>query len=602
MFVIIPLIVSLTSCVVENPFYRDDKLIEEGIEDKSNSDKLNSPDTELESQIEDNNDNIESSSDSKEDKGNETKEQENDEETDNPASEQSEDIGDGENQDDSSDSKEGNEEEGDQQESHEHIHTLLTDEQAATCEKDGYIKTNCSDPNCDYYKEENFPALGHYKVKEPTSENVVQPGNHFERTKFCFSCSRCGEQFLDETFEQGVSNFAVTTGFRDLCEGDEEKTAELIRIFRTLEEKFYDSYYNDVFELSGDNKYYLRVKINLTGNIGRYVNKQIADYAKSFGNFASTLRKLFGDINPIVENTRIFNSNYSFYTDATGDTLICTFPLTNGSRTPQQRKSLEAGLFNSVFNKYDKYFRTGASDIEKAAILFNIVGDALLYDKTHSCSNLTQVIPNMKGDCNGMSSFFSLLANRYGLACFKCDDGEHCYNALNIDGIWYFVEPKGSYTSTDGWFLNENYRGTLRPKMSYMIETTGRMAYQNTDIPNPRTTLFYLYKNNKYLGVYSDVNKVLDDFVDDPEADYKISLGVDQLTFLEGVDNIKYYNCFMKTTWKVKNNENLKFKSLTFTTTFDPSKLNTNASVLQISQEMMNKNVIIDPKITYEVI
>ena len=312
-FFVVPLIISLTSCVIENPLYRDDKLVEEGIEDKSNSDKLNSADTELVSQIEDNNDISESSSDSKEAKGNETEEQENDEETDNPASEQSEDIGDGENQDDSSDSKEGNEE-GDHQESQEHIHTLLTDEQAATCEKDGYIKTNCSDPNCDYYKEENFPALGHYKVKEPTSENVVQPGNHFERTKFCFSCSRCGEQFLDETFEQGVSNFAVTTGFRDLCEGDEEKTAELIRIFRTLEEKFYDSYYNDVFELSGDNKYYLRVKINLTGNIGRYVNKQIADYAKSFGNFASTLRKLFGDINPIVENTRIFNSNYSLFT------------------------------------------------------------------------------------------------------------------------------------------------------------------------------------------------------------------------------------------------------------------------------------------------
>ena len=104
MFVIIPLIVSLTSCVVENPFYRDDKLVEEGIEDKSDSDKLNSPETELEPQIEDN-DISESSSDSKEDKGNETEEQENDEETDNPASEQSEDIGDGENQDGTSDLK-----------------------------------------------------------------------------------------------------------------------------------------------------------------------------------------------------------------------------------------------------------------------------------------------------------------------------------------------------------------------------------------------------------------------------------------------------------------------------------------------------------------
>ena len=576
--VIIPLIISLTSCVVANPLYRDDKLIEEGIEDKSDSDKnINENNSASLSEEEHQQEDIKGNEDS-------SKSSDSKKEDDNVA-----------------DDKE-KEEESDHQESHEHIHTLVTDEQAATCEKDGYIKTSCSDPNCDYYKEEILPQLGHNKVKEPTDDNVVQPGNHFERTKFYFSCSRCGEQFLDETFEQGVSNFAVTTGFYDLCEGNEEKTTELIRIYQTLEERFYDSYYNDVFELSEDGKYYLRVNIKITSGFATYVNKQIYNYAKSFGNFASTLRKLFADINPIVENTRIFNNNYSFYTDATEDTLMCVFPLTNGSRTPQQRKSLEAGLFNSVYNKYDKYFRVGASDIEKAAILFNIVGDALQYDTKHECSNLTSVIPNMKGDCNGMSSFFSLLANRYGLACLKCNDGGHCYNALNIDGIWYFVEPNGSYTSTDGWFLNENYRGSLRPKMSYMIETTGRMAYQNTDIPNPRTTLFYLYKNNKYLGVYSDVNKVLDDFVDDPVADYKISLGVDQLTFLEGEKNIEYYNCFRRTTWKVKNNENLKFKSLTFTTTFDPSKLNTNASVLQISQEMMNKNVIIDPKITYDVI
>ena len=351
MFVIIPLIVSLTSCVVENPFYRDDKLVEEGIEDKSDSDKLNSPETELEPQIEDN-DISESSSDSKEDKGNETEEQENDEETDNPASEQSEDIGDGENQDDSSDSKEGNEE-GDHQESHEHIHTLLTDEQAATCEKDGYIKTSCSDPNCDYYKEEIFPALGHNKVECAINNYIATRGSFFSPDKYYYSCSRCNTKFYNEYFDSGSSNFFFDKVFLEYAES-EVGAEELRSAYKQLHDGFYKQLYS--FNAPSDNT---MIDVYFNFDIGKIkrnsiTKKGINDYyiRRDFFDFFCEQNPLIGwwDIfyNRDCGSTYHYSQEDNAYYDA-----YASFRLHDEYLTGSSRKRKYDDVLNNLYSQVD---------------------------------------------------------------------------------------------------------------------------------------------------------------------------------------------------------------------------------------------------------
>ena len=565
-FFVVPLIISLTSCVIENPFYRDDKLIEEGIEDKSDSDKLNSADTELESQIEDNNDNIESSGDSKEDKGNETKEQENDEETDNPASEQSEDIGDGENQDDSSDSKEGNEE-GDHQESHEHIHTLLTDEQAATCEKDGYIKTSCSDPNCDYYKEEIFPALGHNKVECAINNYIATRGSFFSPDKYYYSCSRCNNKFYNEYFDSGSSNFFFDKVFLEYAES-EVGAEELRSAYKQLHDGFYKQLYS--FNAPSDNT---MIDVYFNFDIGKIkrnsiTKKGIVDYyiRREFFDF-------FCEQNPLTSWWDIFYNktcgstyHYSQEDNAYYDTFA-SFRLHDEYLTGSSRKRKYDDVLNNLYSQVDSKVNKSMTDVEKAVILSKYCKEKFKYSADQSA--LFPALQTGKGNCQTYSRLFNLLARRYNLSSIYLVTSNHALNGVCIDNKLYYLDCTNIKTADLMYFcypVDEDVRDNPFFPKKYLASST------------MKHDLFCVYKDNVKVGVYYDLDSVLKDIVVNENSNYKIELGY-KMSFSSSV--------YANTIWQATV-EKCNCKSLTFT-------FGTDNGSLKINQALMKStNVIIE--------
>ncbi len=154
------------------------------------------------------------------------------------------------------------------------------------------------------------------------------------------------------------------------------------------------------------------------------------------------------DVQPYTA-TQILNSNIMFKQvkrEVQGDTMhIKNFSQERTERVKEAAEKLKAVDFD---------FPKNATDKEKARIIYDYVGEQLVYaekyDNTdaiaHSVDYLCEAVDTGETNCDGFANMFTMLCNINGIRCFekssddKRDEVGHTWNVAHLDGKWYNVD------------------------------------------------------------------------------------------------------------------------------------------------------------------
>ncbi len=207
---------------------------------------------------------------------------------------------------------------------------------------------------------------------------------------------------------------------------------------------------------------------NGIANAGDYLKMAYSSYQVSYVTF----KNAYVDSNNIHKNLYRITYDFNYYTNDFEESLVNT-------------------RIDSLISFFDI---SNASDYEKTVAIYNWISSNITYDfsavdgSTASTKAFTaySAVNDGLAVCQGISTLMYRMLLSVGVDNRICANATHCWNIVNIDGIYYYCDPT--------WDLgNDDY--------SFFLRGTASDFETEHNIFDKSTNLGYSISNSNYVNV-----------------------------------------------------------------------------------------------------
>lgn len=163
----------------------------------------------------------------------------------------------------------------------------------------------------------------------------------------------------------------------------------------------------------------------------------------------------------------------------------------------------DINTINGILNSIIKPEMTEAEKIRTIHnwIVCNTTYDINYYDRDDSFNHVSNLLNNKTGVCQGYSVTFYIFMKQMGIPCTlimgNADNVSHAWNAVKLDGSWYYVDVTWDDPVVNG---TSNYPGGDNISYEYLLCTYNHISMTHTE--------------DKYIGTTPLPNGISDDYND----------------------------------------------------------------------------------------
>ena len=218
----------------------------------------------------------------------------------------------------------------------------------------------------------------------------------------------------------------------------------------------------------------------------------------------------------------------------------------------------DINTINSILNSIIK---PGMPETEKIRtvhnwIVCNTTYNDNYYDRGDSFNHVSNLLNNKTGVCQGYSVTFYIFMKQMGIPCTlvmgKTDNVSHAWNAVKLDGNWYYIDVTWDDPVVNG---TSNYPGGDNISYEYLLCTYNHISMTHTEdnyigttplpngISNDYNDLMYRmsgFTNVMRVNSSEELADRLQGFMN-KSGKYAIILENENITMNEGVDAVKNY-------------------------------------------------------------
>lgn len=218
----------------------------------------------------------------------------------------------------------------------------------------------------------------------------------------------------------------------------------------------------------------------------------------------------------------------------------------------------DINTINSILNSIIK---PGMTETEKIRtvhnwIVCNTTYNDNYYDRGDSFNHVSNLLNNKTGVCQGYSVTFYIFMKQMGIPCTlvmgKTDKVSHAWNAVKLDGNWYYIDVTWDDPVVNG---TSNYPGGDNISYEYLLCTYNHISMTHTEdnyigttplpngISNDYNDLMYRmsgFTNVMRVNSSEELADRLQGFMN-KSGKYAIILENENITMNEGVDAVKNY-------------------------------------------------------------
>ena len=218
----------------------------------------------------------------------------------------------------------------------------------------------------------------------------------------------------------------------------------------------------------------------------------------------------------------------------------------------------DINTINSILNSIIK---PGMTETEKIRtvhnwIVCNTTYNDKYYDRGDSFNHVSNLLNNKTGVCQGYSVTFYIFMKQMGIPCTlvmgKTDNVSHAWNAVKLDGNWYYIDVTWDDPVVNG---TSNYPGGDNISYEYLLCTYNHISMTHTEdnyigttplpngISNDYNDLMYRmsgFTNVMRVNSSEELADRLQGFMN-KSGKYAIILENENITMNDGVDAVKNY-------------------------------------------------------------
>ncbi len=218
----------------------------------------------------------------------------------------------------------------------------------------------------------------------------------------------------------------------------------------------------------------------------------------------------------------------------------------------------DINTINSILNSIIK---PGMTETEKIRtvhnwIVCNTTYNDKYYDRGDSFNHVSNLLNNKTGVCQGYSVTFYIFMKQMGIPCTlvmgKTDNVSHAWNAVKLDGNWYYIDVTWDDPVVNG---TSNYPGGDNISYEYLLCTYNHISMTHkedkyigtTPLPNGISNDYndLMYRMSGFTNVMrvnssEELADRLQGFMN-KSGKYAIILENENITMNEGVDAVKNY-------------------------------------------------------------
>lgn len=163
----------------------------------------------------------------------------------------------------------------------------------------------------------------------------------------------------------------------------------------------------------------------------------------------------------------------------------------------------DINMINSILNSIIRPEMTEAEKIRTVHnwIVCNTTYDIDYYNRDDSFNHVSNLLNNKTGVCQGYSVTFYIFMKQMGIPCTlimgNADNVSHAWNAVKLDGSWYYVDVTWDDPVVNG---TSNYPGGDNISYEYLLCTYNHISMTHTE--------------DKYIGTTPLPNGISDDYND----------------------------------------------------------------------------------------
>lgn len=218
----------------------------------------------------------------------------------------------------------------------------------------------------------------------------------------------------------------------------------------------------------------------------------------------------------------------------------------------------DINTINSILNSIIK---PGMTETEKIRtvhnwIVCNTTYNDKYYDRGDSFNHVSNLLNNKTGVCQGYSVTFYIFMKQMGIPCTlvmgKTDNVSHAWNAVKLDGNWYYIDVTWDDPVVNG---TSNYPGGDNISYEYLLCTYNHISLTHTEdnyigttpLPNGISDDYndLMYRMSGFTNVMrvnssEELADRLQEFMN-KSGKYAIILENENITMNDGVDVVKNY-------------------------------------------------------------
>lgn len=218
----------------------------------------------------------------------------------------------------------------------------------------------------------------------------------------------------------------------------------------------------------------------------------------------------------------------------------------------------DINTINSILNSIIK---PGMTETEKIRtvhnwIVCNTTYNDKYYDRGDSFNHVSNLLNNKTGVCQGYSVTFYIFMKQMGIPCTlvmgKTDNVSHAWNAVKLDGNWYYIDVTWDDPVVNG---TSNYPGGDNISYEYLLCTYNHISITHSEdnyigttplpngISNDYNDLMYRmsgFTNVMRVNSSEELADRLQGFMN-KSGKYAIILENENITMNDGVDAVKNY-------------------------------------------------------------
>lgn len=218
----------------------------------------------------------------------------------------------------------------------------------------------------------------------------------------------------------------------------------------------------------------------------------------------------------------------------------------------------DINTINSILNSIIKPRMTETEKIRTVHnwIVCNTTYNDKYYDRGDSFNHVSNLLNNKTGVCQGYSVTFYIFMKQMGIPCTlvmgKTDNVSHAWNAVKLDGNWYYIDVTWDDPVVNG---TSNYPGGDNISYEYLLCTYNHISMTHTEdnyigttplpngISNDYNDLMYRmsgFTNVMRVNSSEELADRLQGFMN-KSGKYAIILENENITMNDGVDAVKNY-------------------------------------------------------------